>query len=468
MKAKHTFFILMMSVGALTSVKAQDTTTMDLKSCMRYAVEHSSKMRIAQADNRDAQIDRRDAILAAFTPTIEGGTYAYSNFGRSIDPETNTYIRTTSFHNGYSLSAGINLFNGFQAVNNLKITKTAQLMGLNKEQQTEDQICLATMEAYCNVLYYTEMQKALQAQVATAEKAVQLATRQEQLGQKSHADVVQMQSDLAERQYQLTLCRNNLNNAIITLKDVMFWPIEKPLKIEGLDVGLSHRGSRIVNDSLVRLPQCDSPTDRTDEISQLVEFAKTNMPAVVLAEGTMKNARLALKTARWQLLPRLSLYGGWSSSYFTYPGMEGYVPTPYFEQLKNNGGEYVQLSLSIPIFDRLSKHSNIAKRKNAYDRAQADYEQALQTVEAEVRRAIADRDGSADALRQADTRAELQQEAFALNTKRFEQGLISSIEYQTASNNYLNALAEQLNARLQYFIKCSVVTYYGGTPYLEQ
>ncbi len=450
MKAKHNFFILMMVLGALTSVKAQDTVTMDLKACMRYAVEHSTKMRIAQADNLDAQIDRRDAILAAFTPTIEGSTYAYSNFGRSIDPETNTYIRTTSFHNGYSLSAGINLFNGFQAVNNLKITKTAQLMGLTKEQQTEDQICLATMEAYCNVLYYTEMQKALQAQVATAEKAVQLATRQEQLGQKSHADVVQMQSDLAERQYQLTTCRNNLNNAIITLKDVMFWPIEKPLKIDDFAVGLSHRGSR------------------TDEISQMVEFAKTNMPAVILAEGTMKNARLALKTARWQLLPRLSLYGGWSSSYFTYPGMEGYVPTPYFEQMKNNGGEYVQLSLSIPIFDRLSKHSNIAKRKNAYDRAQADYEQALQTVEAEVRRAIADRDGSADALRQADTRAELQQEAFTLNTKRFEQGLISSIEYQTASNNYLNALAEQLNARLQYFIKNSVVNYYGGIHYIEQ
>ena len=66
MKAKHTFFILMMSLGALTLVKAQDTTTMDLKACMRYAVEHSTKMRIAQADNRDAQIDRRDAILAAF------------------------------------------------------------------------------------------------------------------------------------------------------------------------------------------------------------------------------------------------------------------------------------------------------------------------------------------------------------------------------------------------------------------
>ncbi|MCR5660468.1 MAG: TolC family protein, partial [Bacteroidales bacterium] len=284
MKAKHTFFILMMLVhGALNPVKAQDTLTMDLKACMRYAVEHSTKMRIQQADIRDAQIDRRDAILAAFTPSIDGSTYAYSNFGRSIDPETNTYIRTTSFHNGYSLSAGLTLFNGFQAVNNLKITKTAQQMGLTKEQQTVDQICLATMEAYCNVLYFTELEKALQGQVATAEKSLQLVSKQEQLGQKSHADVVQVQSDLAERQYLLTTCRNNLNNAVITLKDVMFWPIEKPLKID---------------ESFSRLPQCDSPTNetavglshrgsQTDEISQMVEFAKTNMPAVLLAEGTM-------------------------------------------------------------------------------------------------------------------------------------------------------------------------------------
>lgn len=69
------------------------------------------------------------------------------------------------------------------------------------------------------------------AQVATADKALQLAERQEKLGQKSHADVVQMQADLAERQYQLTNCHNRLNDAVITLKDVMFWPIEQPLKV---------------------------------------------------------------------------------------------------------------------------------------------------------------------------------------------------------------------------------------------
>ncbi len=441
---------MMLVLGALNLVKAQDTLTMDLKACMRYAVEHSTKMRIQEANNRDAQIDRRDAILSAFTPSVSGNTYAYYNFGRSIDPETNTYTVVTSFHNGYSLSGGITLFNGFQAVNNLKITKTAQQMGLTQEQQIEDQLCLATMEAYCNVLYFTELEKALKGQVTTAEKALQLATRQEQLGQKSHADVVQMQSDLVERQYLLTTCRNNLNSAIITIKDVMFWPIEEPLKID----------ESIAQQALLA-------TDPVDALSVVLQ-AKQTMPSVLLAEGTMKNARVALKTARWQLLPSLSLYGGWSSSYFNYPGREGYVPTPYFDQIRDNRGEYIQLSLNIPIYDHLSRHSNIAKKKNAYDRAQAEYEQSLRDVEAEVLRAIADRDGAADALQQAETRAVLQQEAFALNNKRFEQGLISSIEYQTASNNYLNALAEQMNARLQYYIKNSVVSYYKGIPYLDQ
>jgi outer membrane protein len=444
---KKSFLFLTLLIPMLTH--GQDTVVMGLKDCMQYAVEHSTKVRIQNADNDDARVARRDAVLTAFTPQVSGNTYAYYNFGRSIDPETNVYNTVTSFHNGYNLSAGIDLFNGFEAVNNLKITKTSLLMGKTKSQQIEDQICLATMEAYCNVIYFSELEKALVAQVETAEKAVQLAERQERLGQKSHADVVQMQADLAERQYQLTNCRNRYNDAVITLKDMMFWPIEEPLKVDN-DFGK------------------DMVFDMPEDIKSLVDNAKEIMPEVLLAEMTMNNARRSLRTARWQILPTLSLYSGFSTNYFTYPGMAGYEPKPYGDQLKNNRGEYVQLSLNIPIFNHLARHSNIARKRNAFERAEAEYQQSLQQVEAEVSRAVADRDGAADALRQAETRATLQHEAFNLNAKRFEQGLISSIEYQTASNTYLNALAEKLNAQMQHFIKKSVVLYYKGVPYLEQ
>ena len=74
MKVKQVMFFAIMFLGTLGFTKAQDTITMSLKDCMHYAVEHSTKMRIQQANNRDAQIDRRDAILSAFTPSVSGNT----------------------------------------------------------------------------------------------------------------------------------------------------------------------------------------------------------------------------------------------------------------------------------------------------------------------------------------------------------------------------------------------------------
>ena len=425
---------------------------MTLKECMEYAVSNSTKMRILQADIHDAQVERRSAILEAFTPSISAGSYAYSNFGRSVDPETNTYRTTTSFQNGYQASGSIALFNGFQAVNNVKISKTAVDMGLSRQEQTRDEICLAVMEAYYNAVYYNQIVKAIEEEVAAATKAVQLARKQEELGQKGHADVVQIEADLAAKEYKLVNARNMGNDALLTLKDIMFWPMDQEL---------------LIDDSIAE-SEVIATLFPTDEKEQIIEYAVNNLPSVSIAKATMENALVDLKTAKWAFSPSLSLYAGWSTSYYTYPGMQGYVPTPFHTQFKNNGGEYIQLSLSIPIFDRLSTFSKLNRKKNAYSRASIQYEQKVREVEAEVTRAIQDRDGASAAYIQADRRAELQEEAYHLNLKRFEQGLISTIDFQKASDNWLNAKTTRLDALLKFYIKRCVVDYYNGVSYLEQ
>ena len=426
-------------------------SSLSLRDCMEYAIAHSAKMDIQRANNDDARIARREAILRAFTPTIQGGTYASLNFGRGIDPETNNYISTTSFNNGYSLSGAITLFNGFAAVNNLKIAKTAIKMGITEEQQLRDQICLAVMEAYCNVLYFTQMTEALQVQLTTATSNLQLAQRQEQLGQKSHADVIQLEADLAEREYQYITMTNQLNDARMTLQDLMLWEEDYELLID------PQNAENLTASYASRL------TAAGESVSSALHH-----PSVELAAYRMANAQLDLSTARWRLAPSLSLSGGWSTGYYTYPRTQDYVAMPFASQFINNSGEYVQLSLSIPIYDGLSRQSNIVRKKNAYRRAEAEYHQTLHEVESEIQRAVQDRDGAMAALKQADRRAKAQQEAYAINSKKFEQGLISPLELKTSSDNHLNAQAEHLNAQLKYFIKSCVVRYYNGTPYLEQ
>ena len=160
------------ALASAVSVCASGQTTMTLKECMAYAISNSTKIRIQQAAIGDARIDRRDAALALFTPEINAQTVAYYNFGRNVDPETNVYIQTTSFQNGYGVSAGYDLFDGFQAVNNWKISKTGLLIAQSQEKQVEADICLAVMEAYYNVVYYKRLADVYEEQVATAEVAL--------------------------------------------------------------------------------------------------------------------------------------------------------------------------------------------------------------------------------------------------------------------------------------------------------
>ena len=433
---------MVLALVGIISAKAQ--TVMSLHDCMAYAISNSTKIRIQEAEIGDARIARRDAALKLFTPQINAQTYAYYNFGRSIDPQTNTYFNTTSFHNNYGVTAGYDLFNGFQAVNNYKISKTGMLIADSQEKQVEADICLAVMEAYYNVVYYKRLCDVYEEQVATAESALAKARRQEELGQKGHADVIQMEADLADRQYDLTNTYNMYQDQKMTLADLMFWPLDEELNI---DTGM--------------------PLWQVDPVSTnaVVDFALDHNPGIQIASWKQLNAKRELNTAKWQLLPTIGLYAGWSTSYYTYQGSQ---TNPFWHQFRNNGGEYVEVTLSIPIWNRLNKYSTISRKKHALEKATAEYDQKRRDVESEVRRAIQDRDGAATAYLQAQRKAEVQEEAYTLNLKKLEQGLISPLEFQTANNNYLKAQADEMNSLFKYLIKAAVVRYYNGTEYINQ
>ena len=433
-----------MALALAGIVRASAQTTFSLKECMEYAISHSTRTRIQQAATGDAQLDRRDAALALFTPRISADVYAYYSFGRSIDPQTNTYFNTTSFHNNYGVSAGYDLFDGFKAVNNYKISKTGLLIAESLEKQVEADICLAVMEAYYNVVYYKRLSEVYEEQVSVAEQALTKARREEELGRKGHADVVQMEADLADQLYNLTYSNNMYQSRKMILEDLMFWPMEETLIIDYSFPGLTGN-----------LPAEES----------VVSFALEHNPGIRIASWRELNARRELNTAKWQLLPSVSVYAGWSTSYYTY---QGAATSPYWNQFRNNGGEYVELSVSLPIWNRLSKHSSISRRRHALEKASAELDQKRRDVESEVRRAIQDRDGAEAAYLLACRKAEVQSEAYNLNLKKLEQGLISPLEFHTAAANYLRARADEMNCLFQYLIKQAVVLYYNGIEYVNQ
>lgn len=408
---------------------------MSLSACMDYAVGHSTEMRLSAADRSDERAEKVQALLSAFTPSVSAQSYAYNQYGRNLDPETNTYTDFTTFHNGYSLSAGITLFDGFQAINKLRIATVQQQMGLSLEQQTADKVRLATMEAYYQVVYYDRLVDVLRLQATTADSALLKAQREEELGRKGHADVVQMESEQAQRQFQLTQAEGQLQQALLTLKETMCWPADSSL-------------------SIMKTITKNGNDNENDNGNAFV------LPSVRIAEAQFRQAQLQLQQARGAWSPSLSLNAGWSTTYYTYPDMAGYQPLPFREQWKNNGGKYVQFTLSIPIYSKGQRSLALNKSKNEVSRAQARLEQAQRERDNALCRARDEVATAQAAARQAERMAEVKQQAFLLAQRQYALGLITAIEYQTASQSFLTAEADNINALLQLRLKQHQLNYY--------
>lgn len=420
------------------------TKVMGLKECMEYAVAKSTKIKIQQAETGDRRLEIRDAILTAFTPSVYAQSYAYYNFGRSIDPQTNTYFNLTSFHNSYSVSAQIDLFDGLKAVNNIKISRTGLLISQSREKQIEADICLAVMETYYSAVYYIRLAEVYKSQITEAEGMLALARKQEELGQKGYADVIQMEADLADREYDYTNTINQYNDRLMELEALMFWDERDSLSIDSV--------LPVYNNEIF-------------DVDRIVGSALGLNPEVNIAKWNVENSMRELRVAKWQMLPSVSLYGGWNTSYYNSSG----ISSPKFgEQFINNRGEYIELSVSFPLYNRLKGWTNIKNKKNALIKAQNELEQKKMDIENEVRRAVLDCEGTAKAYNQALKKSWVQEEAYKLNRMKLQQGLISPLEFQTANNNFLRAKADEMNSLFNYVIKQAVVKYYGGTGYIAQ
>ena len=83
---RQTVFYWLLAIGYCHS-GAQPWT---MRQCMQYAVEHNHEVKRAALDLDNYKASKTGAI-GRFLPYVDGNIGTQYNFGRAIDPETNTY-----------------------------------------------------------------------------------------------------------------------------------------------------------------------------------------------------------------------------------------------------------------------------------------------------------------------------------------------------------------------------------------
>ena len=431
-----------LTLVCITNAQAQRLT---LDECMRYAVENSTTVGQKNLALDDRKANHAEAVASLF-PSINGSVGGAVNFGRGIDPATNSYTNVTTFSNSYGISGSLTLFDGLQSINTVRAAKVARNMGATEVEIARDEVAMQTMSAYMDVIYYTEAVMIAREQLEASRKTLELVRRQEELGTKSAADVAEIESQEANYDYLLTTEENNLALAYIKLREVMNYPQGEQLEIE-------------TNINLEALPSATSE-------QALVEYALENNPRIAASRFATEQSRINLAKAKGAYSPSLYLYGGYNTSYYIDFDNKA-LYDPFGTQFRNNRGGYIQVALSIPIFNGLSARSSKRRAQNAYRSAQLEEIAVQRAVESEVSQAWQEMQGFGKQYVQGQKKVSASQLAYDGAAKKFENGLISALDLQTAANTLLQAKSDKLRARLQYIIKTRMVDYYNGISLIK-
>lgn len=310
-------------------------------------------------------------------------------------------------------------------------------MGRSALRERQDQTALATLQAWVNVAYYEGTVRIAEERREEAGMLLRQTRKMVDIGRKSEADLAQMEAQMAEADYELTRQKNFLASAVLQLKQDMRYPLA---------------------DTLVLARETYEP-DALDGRFDEAEYDLSH-PALLQSFHAMQSRLYEWRQARGSLFPSLSMSAGLSTTY--YHTLHTPSVTSFSDQLKNNLGEYVAATLSVPLFSRLQKTTSIRRAKNNYRMAQEAYEEKRTELEKMSREAWQDLTAYRKQARQMEKKVSADSLAYELTRRQYEEGLSTAIDLHTSAAQLLQSKATLLQCRLMAMLKNELVRYYKG------
>ncbi len=433
---KKIISISIVYLSVLVSLRAQ---SLSLEQCMRYAVENNTAVSKQLYDNKNRYQDRKES-LASFFPSIDAEAGLTTSYGRSIDPETNTYTTMGNISNGYGVDAYMTVFNGLQSINAYKASKVRVRLGKEQLQQIKDEKALLVMQLYFDALYYDESAKIIESQLETSKDLLIFAEKQMALGLKSPADVALNKAQVANEELLLTQQRGRYKSVMLDLKEAMNYDLSDSLSIEPAD---------------------DYKYSLSDDIYDL-----SNNPELRVAKFRLDESYLDLNIARGGYSPRISLGAGINTNF--YARLEDkFNREIYAKRLRENYGYYFGATISFPLFDGLSRRSNVVRAINNKRIAELEYEEAELRMQKAITGAEIAQENAIDEQSSASRKIDANEFAFEAMEMKYKKGLISLVDLQKSQNDLMMARAEYLRAKLNFQIQSRMLAYYKGIPLIQ-
>lgn len=413
-----------------------------LDDCIRHSYANNLALRQEELLVKLKANQLRQTKLDAL-PSLNARASHTNRFGRSVDPLT--YEFTTDNSQGASLAAysDITLFEGWQGINRIRKSKIDLDISLAKFEQARNDLAIIITRHFMEILFYREVHEVINGQISMVREEEQSMEKLIEAGALPINNRLEMKAKIAA------------------------------MELERMDADNQFQMARL---NLCQLLEIDDPTDfcllsieaEIDDLPLLIPDpahiyleSVVKMPAIKAAELGIKGAQKNLQMVKGQLSPVLNLSAGWGTGYSnqireTLSGNS----MPLREQLGFANTTFFSFELDIPVFNQLSVRNRIKTAEIGVEQKELELQSQKRTLFKEIQLAAADARAAGKKLEASRYSVTTLEKAFESAKQRFQLGMITALEYNSALTTLAQARSEEAQAKYSYLFNVKILNFY--------
>lgn len=400
----------------------------------------NSVARLEQARGRTGE------ARANLNPTVgANGSVTYYNQDVKASLAGQSFVTTNQFNSIYSaaVTLPLDLFGVIHsAVSQAQFSEVAARIDVNR---IRNETIFGIRDAFYNALRAQGQLVVAEDNLANANTRLQDAQVTLKAGTGTQFDVLTAQRDVADAQQSVVNARGQVTLALGRLKNTMGIDVSTPIKIS--DTGaVEEPPARNVSNEAPRQDRLHVAEDEVDlgpEYASAVKEALATRPELLEADAAISAAEKGVRFARRSQLPSFAI----SANAVHQPNTTGFVP---------EDESYIQVTMSIPIFDGGVGRARVRQARAEVATAQNDRRTTADQVTLDVQQAYVNLVQASERVSVANVGLAQAREAFRLSRLRAQVGVTASpqvspqLELSNAQATLTQAETNRVNALYDY------------------
>lgn len=479
------FIILICLIGFSKTYAQRASDNWDLRHCIEHALQYNISIQQADVQARIQALLVKQSKYNLY-PNLNANTGTGLRFGRSIDPTTNNFVNSQFLYQNFGVNANVQLYNNGRLKNAQLVAQFNAQAALADVAKAQNDVSFNVATFYLQVLAAKEQVNISKIQITQTQNQYLITKKRVDAGVLPELNMAEIEAQLATDSSNYFTAKGNYEQNILSLRgllnldtDVLFG-IETPM-IDQIPIEIF---ADLQPDAVYKMALEYQPLQKGNELR-------------------IKSAQKNVLVSKSAMYPTFTLGGNLSTNFsnsfnkFTGANFLGYSPitgaepiinlsnvnyyvqSPIYktilstrditelwdnwaQQIDNNFGQNVGFNLSIPVFNNYQGRTNYRIAKLNLKSVELQKTQSNLTLKQDIYSAYTNAVTALEKFNAGKKTVESTQKAYEFALKRYEVGLLSSLDLITNQNNLLRAKVQQLNNQYDYIFKMKLIEFYKG------